>query len=66
MIDRISQTLRSHLFLTRQNLPLALSDEERTYRAMKMIVARINAGEVGLYDPDNAGDSMAIVLAQLD
>jgi len=66
MIDRMSPTLREHLSQACQNLPSALSEDERNYKAMRTIVARINAGETGLYDPENSGDSLAIVLAQLD
>lgn len=66
MIDRMSPTLREHLSQAFQLLPSALSEDERNYKAMRTIVTRINAGETGLYDPENSGDSLAIVLAQLD
>jgi hypothetical protein len=66
MIDRMSPALREHLSQACRNLPAALSENERNYEAMRTIVARINAGETGLYDPENSGDSLAIVLAQLE
>ena len=58
--------LREHLSQACRNLPAALSENERNYEAMRTIVARIKAGETGLYDPENSGDSLAIVLAQLE
>lgn len=42
------------------------SAEETVLQAMKSIVNRIKNGEIGLFDPANSGDTLAIALAEIE
>ena len=44
----------------------AEGDKYALLEALQRIAKRIDAGEAGLYDPDNTGDCLCLVLARFE
>ncbi len=67
VIDRASDELRAALEEAEASLRDSnLCENERSYKAAKIVLARINKGEKGLHDPENSGDRIILLLASWD
>jgi hypothetical protein len=64
-IDKMSDILRKATERERARASATGSDLD-LHDALHRIAHRINAGEENLYDPENSGDCLCLVLAQLD
>ena len=64
-LSKLSPTLRAALAAEIEKMPPDTDPEKAIYTAMKGVAARIFAGETGLIDLSNSGDSFALTLAEL-
>lgn len=65
MIETLSPRLQRALAEACSQVNPSASNEADILAAMKIVVAKIDRGETGLFDPCNAGDQMALALARI-
>lgn len=64
-ISSFSPELKAAFVAELEKLPQDMNPDKAAFKAMQKVVQRINAGETGLFDPTNSGDSVALLLAEM-
>ena len=63
LIDRASAQLRKALDDAKEELKTTTDPELRTLEPRELVWRKIQAGQEGLYDPDNSGDMLILTMA---
>ena len=63
LIDRASTQLRKALDDAKEELKTTTDPEIRTLEPRELVWRKIQAGQEGLYDPDNSGDMLILTMA---